>query len=84
MNQGHIVFSPISHSHPIAQCCNMPKDWEFWQEFDKYFIEWCDEVWVCYPVNWSSDFCLNSVGVKSEMMMANGLKKSICFISDQL
>ena len=29
MNEGHIVFSPISHSHPIAIAHNLPTDWIF-------------------------------------------------------
>ena len=46
MEDGHIVFSPISHSHPIAVQCGLPKGFEFWFEWNKNFIDWCDEVWV--------------------------------------
>jgi hypothetical protein len=42
MNEGYIVFSPISHSHPIAESQKLPGTWDFWQKFDEAFIEWCD------------------------------------------
>ena len=29
LRAGNLVFSPISHSHPIAEQCELPKDWEF-------------------------------------------------------
>jgi hypothetical protein len=34
MEQGFIVFSPISHSHPIAQYSNRQTDHEFWMKQD--------------------------------------------------
>ena len=46
MEEGHIVFSPISHSHPIAVQCDLPKGFEFWSELDRSFVDWCDEVWI--------------------------------------
>ena len=46
MNDGHIVYSPISHSHPIAEYGNLPKDWSFWEKYDRTFLEWADELWV--------------------------------------
>jgi len=30
MLMGEIVFSPISHGHPIAEAVELPKDWAFW------------------------------------------------------
>jgi len=46
MREGHIVFSPISHSHPIAIQCDLPLGFHFWKQFDQSFIDWCDEVWI--------------------------------------
>lgn len=44
---GYIVFSPISHSHPIQKYCD-PKSWvhRFWHYQDKPYLEWCDEMWI--------------------------------------
>ena len=75
MRQGHIVFSPISHTHPIAKVCNLPKDWEFWKSQDEAFIGWCDELHVAMLKGWQK-----STGVTAEMKIAKQLKKPIKFI----
>ena len=75
MNQGHIVFSPISHSRPIALQCILPHDWEFWENFDKNFIEWCDQLWVLCLDGWKE-----SVGVTAEIKIAKELKKSVWYL----
>lgn len=82
MQKGHTVFSPISHTHPIAKCCKLPGDWEFWEKQDFPFIEWCDELWVCYPVNWPLKFCLNSNGCNAEMEEAKRLGKKVKIIGN--
>lgn len=48
MNMGHVVFSPLSHSVPIAQLSNrVPNDsFEFWMEQDLPWVEASDELWV--------------------------------------
>jgi len=77
MNAGHIVFSPISHTHPIACECEMPKHWEFWKKFDECFIEWCDELWICDFGDWTK-----SKGVLGEIKIAHKLNKQIKFITE--
>ncbi len=49
MARGYIVFSPIAHSHPIAQ--HLPisytTDFDHWMKQDLDYIEiWADEIWV--------------------------------------
>lgn len=48
MSQGYIVFSPISHSFPIA--CFLPRplmtSWEFWKRQDFPLVRWCDALVV--------------------------------------
>lgn len=46
MNRGHIVFSPISHSHYIAVDNNLPTDFKFWQAMNHSFIDWSDAMGV--------------------------------------
>jgi hypothetical protein len=65
MNQGHIVFSPISHTHPIAKSCDLPKDWEFWKKQDESFIRWADEIHVIMFGD-----IKKSVGVQAEIDLA--------------
>ena len=72
MSLGHIVFSPISHTHPIAVECDLPKDWEYWKKYDECFIEWCDQVHV-----WCMDGWKESRGVQAEINMAKKFGKEI-------
>ena len=75
MNQGHIVFSPISHSHTIAKQETLPVEWEFWKKQDKAFIEWCDVLVVVMADGWET-----STGVQAEIEIARELVKAIVFI----
>ena len=75
MQQGHIVFSPISHTHPIAMECDLPKDWEYWKCQDEFFIGICDEIHVVMLNGYEK-----SKGVNAEIKIAKKLKKPIKFI----
>lgn len=48
MQQGYVVFSPISHSHHIADTLPdlVRTDADWWMTQDLPFIEWADEVHV--------------------------------------
>ena len=72
MKQGHIVFSPISHTHPIAVECGLPTDWDYWKVFDTAFIEWCDQLYVLCLDGWVS-----SKGVNAEIEIAKELGKPV-------
>ena len=41
IGRGHIVFSPISHSHPIANEMDNHLS-KIWLEQDRAFVEWAD------------------------------------------
>ena len=75
MKQGHHVFSPISHTHPIAIQCDLPLGFDFWEEYDTCFIGWCDEVFVLRLNGWAE-----SKGVKAEIKIATKLKKPVRYI----
>ena len=49
---GHIVFSPITHSHPISH--HLPQqNHDFWMAQDYTYIEdWADELWVYALDGW--------------------------------
>lgn len=60
-----VVFSPIAHTHPIAEHGNLDgMDADFWLKFDKEFILRSEVVWVLmldgwresYGVNWETEF----------------------------
>lgn len=70
-----IVFSPISHCHPMAIMHNLPKDWNFWYSFDKSFIKWADEVHVLMQEGWEE-----SRGVQAEIEIAHELRKLVRYL----
>lgn len=75
MLDGHVVFSPITHSHPIAMQCELPGDWEWWERIDRVFIEWADELWVFQLDGWQE-----SEGVQAEIRIAKELGKVVRFV----
>jgi len=80
MSEGHIVYSPISHSHSIAEVCDLPKDWAFWEKTDTSFIEWCDNLCVVHIhglVESSKQLISKSKGVTAEIAIAKKLGKGI-------
>ena len=64
---GHIVFSPVAHSHPIAQY-GLPTDWGYWERTDRAFLERCDLLVVLMLDGWRE-----SRGVAEEIGLAHGL-----------
>lgn len=78
MSKGFLVFSPISHTHPIALAGDLPKGWEFWQAYDETFIEWADELWVLPQAGWE-----DSVGVTAEIKLARDKGKIVRFLEQR-
>jgi len=74
MRRGNIVFSPIAHSHGIAQY-GLPKDWQFWEPHDLQHLAVCREVVVLKLDGWQQ-----SQGVQAEIAMARALGKPVSFI----
>jgi hypothetical protein len=74
MIEGHLVFSPISHTHPIALACKLPLGFDFWEQYDQSFIMWCDEVHVIRLPGWKS-----SKGVQREIKYAMSIGKKIIY-----
>lgn len=69
MRQGKVVFSPITHCHPIASAVDLPTTWEYWQYFDRAFLERCSQLVVLCLWGWRE-----SVGVQAEIAMAKELR----------
>jgi hypothetical protein len=65
MNEGHVVYSPIAHCHPIAVRTGLPRDWAFWQKFDTEMLRGAAEFWVLKLPGWES-----SKGIKGEREIA--------------
>lgn len=52
MREGHIVFSPIAHSHAIAVAGGLPTDWTFWERYDRAMLAACAELWIANIDGW--------------------------------
>jgi len=76
INWGYIVYSPVTSCHPVAVRCSLPRGFDYWQQFDETFIEWCDELWVLQLDGWRE-----SVGVKAEVKIAEKLHKPAVYIN---
>jgi len=66
MLRGKVVFSPIAHSHPIAE--HLPQDkntWEFWEPFDLMMLDMADDLYVLCINGWNK-----SPGVAAEIKYA--------------
>lgn len=76
INQGNIVFSPISHSHEMAQQNELPTEFEFWQIQNHEFIKWADSVTVLMLNGWKE-----SRGVADEIEFADKIGKPVEYIN---
>lgn len=75
MKEGLIVFSPITHSHPLALAHDMPGTWDFWERQDMYWLERCDKLVVLQLPGWEE-----SQGVQAEIAHATALQKDILYV----
>ena len=78
MAQGFNVYSPIVHSHPIAQVMNNQKNGEFWLEKDGPYIEMCERIAVLRLPGWEK-----SKGIAHEIDAFDKQGKFVGYI-DQL
>jgi hypothetical protein len=77
IKMGHVIFSPISHSHPIAIECGMAGDHEAWKAQNEAFLRWCDEMVIVDIVGWEK-----SNGVSWEMQEISKMGKPFTFWSE--
>lgn len=71
---GNFVFSPISHTRPIAKY-GLPSDFKFYETYDKMMISKCDELWVLTIEGWSE-----SIGVTAEIAEAQRRKIPVRYV----
>jgi len=65
MRDGLTVFSPIAHSHSIAQMCDLPTTYAWWSTQDDALLQRCDELYVLTLRGWDM-----SEGVSAEIELA--------------
>jgi len=66
MSRGEFVYSPIAHTHPIAEVMDLPTGWEYWARYDELIIRRCDLMYVLTIDGWDT-----SVGVQAEIEIAH-------------
>ena len=78
IQQGRVVYSPIVHNHPIAELFVLPKNFTFWELYDKVMITACKEVHVLCMEGW-----MESVGVQAEIKFAQDTGKPVHLRADK-
>lgn len=75
MGEGKYVFSPISHTHPIAIAGKLPTGWQFWETYDRIILSRCQKLIVLKLAGWDK-----STGVTAEIQIAKELNIPIEYI----
>ncbi|HBT76702.1 MAG TPA: DUF1937 domain-containing protein [Planctomycetaceae bacterium] len=79
MKAGIVVFSPLSHSVPIAEYVGeVESDHEFWLGQDIPILQRCEELLIIGMPGWTE-----SLGVRKEMFEALALQKPITLIDEE-
>ncbi|MGE3807078.1 MAG: DUF1937 family protein [Gemmataceae bacterium] len=78
VHAGHVVFSPVVHSHFLADY-GLPNTWAFWRGQDTVFLEKADVLVVLMLDGWRE-----SVGVAGEIQIARELGKPIDYLEPNL
>ena len=73
MGNGEVVFSPISHGHPIAKC-GVRVDWWQWKDLSERMLMACDRVIVLRQAGWEE-----SIGVCAEIAIARKLGMDVSY-----
>ena len=75
MRGGLYVFSPISHTHPIAKAGALPLGWDYWEGYDRAILQTCSLLVVLKLPGWDK-----SKGVAGELRIAEELGIPIRYI----
>ena len=75
MDNGVLVYSPITHSHPMTEFNALPGDWAFWKDLDTKMIGCCDILTVYMQPGWES-----SSGVQAEIKIAESLGVPVTYV----
>ena len=75
MKRGWLIFSPIAHTHPIAQH-GLPKGWDFWEKYDIQFLNACVGIIVLQIDGWEA-----SKGIEGELRMMDAAGKAVRYMT---
>ena len=77
MKTGVLVFSPISHTHPIA-AYGLPLGWDFWERYDREYLNVCKALVVLEFGAWFA-----SKGVQAEISIMTGLHRPVLWMKPE-
>lgn len=77
MNEGKIIYSPISANHPISCILNLPTDWVYWEANCKAFLKCCSKIFILKLKGWRE-----SVGVQAEIKIARDLGLPVIYLEE--
>lgn len=75
MEAGVHVFSPIAHCHLMAANYSLPGNFEFWEAYDREYMDFCESMIVYTLPGWNT-----SVGVSAEVQYMRESNKSIIYV----
>jgi len=83
MEQGYVVFSPITHSHTVEMhMSERHQDHQFWLRQDAEYLKWADILVVIDdPALEKKGGYQGSFGVAWEMGYMAGLQKPVYFVN---
>ena len=73
---GTLVFSPITHCHPIAAAHSLPTNIRFWESYCRRMLMHCDELYVLQLPGLGE-----SAGVALEVNFALSISTPITYIN---
>jgi len=76
IKEGKMVFSPISHFHPMEVYGGLPGGWDFWERIDGEYISRSKEMFVLMSDGWR-----HSVGLWAEVSMAEKFGIPVTYIN---
>ncbi len=79
MLDGVRLFSPISHTHPIALAGDLPVSWDYWERYDREMLSFCESVIVLMLPGWRE-----STGVQNEIKISRDMGLSVEYVDPVL
>lgn len=76
--RGRVVYSPITHSHPMTQYRDLPGTWDFWSKIDHAFIDGCECIYVIMADGWEQ-----STGVQAEIEYAQDIGMPVYYFEPE-
>lgn len=76
LHKGIFAFSPIAYNHPMLANHTLPTTWDFWEKYDRAFLEKCSELYILTLEGWDK-----STGVAAEISIAKELNLPIKYVN---